>query len=73
MDTPIMRSPGFRSKQTDVATETGSLRGTHRRPTHVPQQQITGWVLRTARLRAPATQPIKGVARDGRGTSCGGS
>jgi hypothetical protein len=50
-----MRSPGFRSNRTDVATNTGSLRGTHRRPTHAPQQQITGWVSRTARLRAPAT------------------
>jgi hypothetical protein len=29
--------------------------------------QITGWVSRTARLRAPATQLIKGVAREGRG------
>jgi hypothetical protein len=26
-------------------------------------------VLRTARVRAPATQPMKGVAREGRGTS----
>jgi hypothetical protein len=31
------------------------------------QKQITGWVTRTARLRAPATQPMKGVAREGRG------
>jgi hypothetical protein len=32
--------------------------------------QITGWVSRTARLRAPATQPMKGVARERRGTPC---
>jgi hypothetical protein len=32
--------------------------------------QLTRWVLRTARLRAPATQPRKGVAWEGRGTSC---
>jgi hypothetical protein len=31
--------------------------------------QITRWVLRTARLRAPATQPMKGAARKRRGTS----
>jgi hypothetical protein len=31
--------------------------------------QITRWVLRTARLRAPATQPMKGAARERRGTS----
>jgi hypothetical protein len=31
--------------------------------------QITRWVLRTARLRAPATQSMKGAAREGRGTS----
>ena len=32
--------------------------------------QLTRWVLRTARLRAPATQPMRGVARERRGTSC---
>jgi hypothetical protein len=34
---------------------------------HVIPLQITGWVSRTARLRAPATQPMKEVAREGRG------
>jgi len=32
--------------------------------------QLTRWVLRTARLRAPVTQPMKGAPREGRGTSC---
>jgi hypothetical protein len=26
------------------------------------ERHITGWVSRTARLRAPATQPMKGIA-----------
>jgi hypothetical protein len=39
------------------------------RPKCQIQHQIRG-VLRTARLRAPATQPMKGVAWERRGTSC---
>jgi hypothetical protein len=31
---------------------------------------LTRWVLRMARLRAPATQPMKGAARERRGTFC---
>jgi hypothetical protein len=31
--------------------------------------QLTRWVLRTTRLRAPATQPMKEAAWEGRGTS----
>jgi len=33
------------------------------------RHQLTRWVLRTARLRAPATQAGKGAARERRGTS----
>jgi len=33
-------------------------------------RHLTRWVLRTARLRAPATQPMKGIGRERRGTSC---
>jgi hypothetical protein len=44
----------------DLAVQVGNHRKTKR---------LTGWVSRTARLRAPATQPMKGVAREGRGTS----
>jgi hypothetical protein len=40
-----------------------------RRATGAGARHITGWVSRTARLRAPATQPMKGVAREGRGNS----
>jgi hypothetical protein len=32
-------------------------------------RRLTGWVSRTARLRAPATQPMKGVASEGRRNS----